>query len=345
LQQRRDMRRLSYLLLLLAGCDIPTELPKWNPTFAVPLEGTSFSVAQLLPSSIALAGGNPQFALSVAPVNAVFTLAQLCSACAGAVGQSLPKPAFVGTARVPVPLPADVDEASVSSGNVAFTVRNGFSFDPLRPSASARGTLTINVRRANGALLGSRSISGIDRALSPGSTLSDEVSFAGIADSLIVEVVLDSPAGDATPFNAADALTITVAPTAVILSSARLLIAGRQISAPQIQLNLTGIDAFVIRRVRGGKLVLSIENGFGASGSVTLGIAGGLTPITKTIALSAADTTVEVPLTESELEGTLGRAVVVSISGTVGANGAVQLTPTSAFTVQPLLMLELGPDQ
>jgi hypothetical protein len=59
--------------------------------------------------------------------------------------------------------------------------------------------------------------------------------------------------------------------------------------------------------------------------------------------LPAGATSAEVLLTGEELRWILGQSVSVAISGGV-TSSAARLTPSSMFTVQPLLVLELGVD-
>jgi hypothetical protein len=129
----------------------------------------------------------------------------------------------------------------------------------------------------------------------------------------------------------------------LLLSAAQLRVQNRQISAQPVQLDLAGIDDFVVDRVRGGKLVLETTNGFGVGGAMTLVVASGSTQITKQVDVPATDATVEVPFTEAELESMLGHVVVLSFSGLVSSAGAVTVTPASSFSVTSLLVVELGP--
>ena len=327
-------------LLALVACDIPTELPKWNPEYALPLPGSSISVAQLLPSNVTIVDGST-FGLSVAPVTFGRSLAQMCPPCVAFDGEIVPKPAFTTSFSATFSLPPDVLGATLVSGWLRFAASNGFSFDPLRPGPGASGSMTVRLL-ADAQAIGSLTITGVQRAWPPGNVLIDSVAVAGAGSRFAVEVIIDSPAGDPVRINSAASIDVTAAPTQLLLSSAQLRVQDRQVAGQPVQLNLTGIDSYIIDQVQGGKLVLTLSNGFGVGGALTLTVTGSLTPISKQVAIPANDATVEVTFTEAELESMLGREVTVSFSGSVSSASAVTITPAAMFELAVLLVLELG---
>ncbi len=337
------MKRVWYFAVALAACDIPTELPKWNPTFAVALEGTSIPVTQLLPSSVAVAD-NTHFVLALGPVTFSRTLGQLCSACNAVNGQTVPKPQFSAAFSESIALPADIAGVTISSGWIRFSVAHTLAFDPLRPGGGATGNLIVSVRTPEGVLLGSQTISGSQRSFPPGSALTDSIAVSGTTDSFLAGVILNSPAGAPARIDTAAGFTITTTPARLLLTDVQLRVVGRQITGQQLQVNLSGIDQFIINRVRGGRLVLSITNGFNAAGTMMLNISGGGMQISKSVTFPAGGGKVEIPFAESELESMLGNALVVSFSGVVSSDATVTLTPASAFALTAMLVLELGPD-
>lgn len=328
---------------LFAACDIPTELPKWNPEYAIELEGTTISVAQLLPASVTLANNNSAFSVAFQPVTFSRTLAQLCPACGPLHGQVVPKPAFNGSLSTTLPLPADVEAAVLQSGAIRFDASHNFSFDPLRPGLGNTGSFTITARSGN-AILGSKVITGAERAFPPGITLTESLTLSSGTVGGPVEVLMEisSPAGGPTLINTQAALTVTATPRGVLASSAQIRVSNRPVSGQAVQINLTGIDQFIIDRVRGGKLVLRIANSFGVTGTLNLAITGGNNPILKSLELAAGTTSVDVPFTEAELRSILGRSIIVSLTGSVSATAGANLTPASAFSISPLLVLQLG---
>ena len=342
------MRAIVVLVLAmrLAACDFPTDLPKVNPTFAVNLPTTRISVAQLLPAGITISDNF--FALSLAPVTFSRTLGELCPQCASANGQTAPKPAFVGTFSANVQLPNDVVEVFVGSGWLRFNATHAFSFDPIRPAPGVNGTISFRVLGVTGSqttpvVLGSQVISGAERSFPPGSTLTDSIAIQGLTGAPItIEVEVNSPAGGTTQINTASRITVTAAPQSLLLSSGSVRVQNRQISAQHIQINLTGIDQFLINRVRGGRLILAVDNPFNVSGPLTLTLSGGLAPVTKTVQLQPGNSTIEVLLTERDLESVLGHAVVLSVTGPISASGSVVITPSSELVLTSRLVLEIG---
>lgn len=345
------MRRFTASTFLLAAlatsaCDIPTGLPKWDTTFVVQAEGTSVSIAQFLPSSITLTNNNSAFALSLGSSTFGQTLGALCPPCAAFNGQTVPKPAFTGTFGTSISLPADVASASLASGTVQLSIQNNFSFDPIRPSATARGSLTATVRSGT-TTLGTVTLNGTTNALPPGSTtqLTVPLNPGTVSGPLDVTVTLDSPAGDPVVVNTNALFNITATPTNILLSSAQVRVQNRQINAAQVTLNVGNIDQFIVDHVKSGALVLTINNPFNVTGAMTMTIVTGSTTITKTVNIAAGQTTVEVPFTQSELQSILGQSnVTLRLSGPVSSNGNVTVTPTQSLSFTALLRLIIGPE-
>ena len=336
-------RSFPFLLLMLAtACDIPTELPRWNPTFAVPLEPISIPLAQLLPAGVALTPAGSAFVVSLPPVNIRARLVELCGACGTLDGQIVSKPAFTGSSTARIPMPRDVISGTFTGGVVQFTITNGWTFDPLRPGGGQLGTMILRPA-AQPIEGGSAVVSGQTRAFPPGATLTESVPIApATLESLPLEVHLASPAGDPVLIDGQSALTMTIAPLDLIASSVRVQVGARQLTSPQVPIDLTGVDDVVVRRVNGGMLRLTIANGFDVAGNMTLTLAGGLMPVVKTFTLQAGETAGEVMLTEAELKSILGQSVVASLTGLMTTNGAVRLTPASVFSIEWLLVLEMG---
>jgi hypothetical protein len=132
---RRALRALP-ALVLLAGCEIPTDAPIWDMTWNVPAKSTDISVNRLLPAGVT-AGANNTFQTTVAPVTITRVLSQDCAACVAANGQNVPKPAFTGAGTGSATLPSSVASAALAAGNaLAVNIAHNYTFDPLRPSWS-----------------------------------------------------------------------------------------------------------------------------------------------------------------------------------------------------------------
>lgn len=341
------MNRLSVAIvaLFVIACDVPTQLPKWDTTFVVQAEGTTLSVGQILPPSVTLTNNNTAFTLSLTPTNFSTSLGSLCQICAPLNGQTAPKPAFTGSFSSTIALPADVTSAALASGTINISIRNGFSFDPLRPSATARGSLAITIR-SNNATVGTTTVSGTTTAFPAGTTLNLTVPLIPqtVAGSLDVTVTVDSPTGDPASINTAAQLTATATPTGLIVTSAQVKVTNQRVNAAQQQLNLASIDQFVTDHVKSGALLLTINNPFNVTGTLTLTLTGGTRTITKQIAVGAGQTNVEVTFDQSELQAILGRNVTMAISGLVSSAGNITVTPGQTLSVTSKLKLVLGPE-
>lgn len=339
------MRFVSVVALLITACDLPTELPRWNATFAVPLEGISIPLTQMLPGGVDVSPDGTAFVISGGSYAAEYYLTNICAPCRPLEGQLVPKPAFQGGIGYPIPLPAGLDSASVVSGSIAFSVANGWAFDPLRPAAGQTGAITVDVGSRDLESRGFTAFVGSTHSFPPGSTMPGALTFGGTPVQMpFVHVRFNSPAGDPVRIDGQSKLTFVLTSARLVATDVSVTIGQRQITGRSVQLDLTGIDDFIIRRTRGGRLVLAIDNEFAVRGTMTVAIGGGSTSVTKTFTMAADDATSEVPLTEAELEAMLGRSVTLTLTGLVGTAGPAVLTPASTFTVAPLLVLELGPD-
>src|SRR5690349_12604855 len=78
-----------------AGCEFPTEAPIFESRFVLPVENTTLSVSELLPTS--LTNNGTAFGLALDPASISRTLGQLCPACVPFNGQSVPYPGFTGS--------------------------------------------------------------------------------------------------------------------------------------------------------------------------------------------------------------------------------------------------------
>jgi hypothetical protein len=349
----RNAARLALLLLAgLAACDVPTKLPTWDQTWLIPGDSTRVAVSELLPKSgeltVSTAGGQPVFALSIATPAAISrSLGQVCSACAAANGTTVPKPAFSINDSTGVALPSDLVAATIVSGGLSYTITNGFSFDPIRPSAAGAPYGHFVVRVTNGTtLVAIDSVNGADLAIGKNGAvlqralpLNVGAGSLGISGSspLEVSVTLDSPAGDPTTINSSQSFSISIQPAPIALSQAQVTLANQQISAAQTSVDLTSVsDDALINRVQAGTLHLTISSPFGVQGTLTATFSTpGASPIVKTIPLTtAAQQTPDVSLTATELRALLGHSATLTVSGTVSSpSGTVTLTPTQALNV------------
>jgi hypothetical protein len=349
------------LLAAVGACELPTRLPQWNQNWIIPGDSTTISVSQLLPSSgeltLSTFGNQPVFALSVAaPGNYSQSLGQICSPCAAANGTTVPKPAFSLTDSVSTSLPSDVVAATVVSGTMSYTVTNGFSFDPIRPSAAGAPYGWFVVRVMNGmTVVAVDSIDGSAMAMGKnGATLSRSVPVALTGGTLALDgtaplrvyLTLNSPQGDPVTIDSNQSISLSFQPTPVSLSQAQVQIGTQSVSASQANIDLTGLsDQALINRVQGGTVHLVIASPFGVQGTLIARFsAAGVAPITKTLPLTtAAQQTQDVTLTASELRSLLGSSVTLDVSGSVNSpSGTVTLTPTQALQVNSTFQIILS---
>ena len=333
-------------LVLLAGltaCDIPTGLPRWETTWITPGQEIRVSVAELLPAGLAVNGDTSAILIQIDTVTGGFQLSDFCPACPPAV-VAVPKPAFTGTETVDVPLPGPVGTATTSGGIVIVELENGFDFDPIRPSASARGSITLELR-SGATLIGSLVIDGTQRALPPGATLRDTLNIVDgtIGDLLTMEVEIVSPAGDNTTMSPNDAFTVDVWSPGIEVSEATITLTAQSIEGVEAELDLTDVD--LGDRLKEGAVILEITNPFGVAGTLTLTVdpADGA-PIVKPVPLSAAATSqVVVSFTEAEMETLVGQSSEMTITGAVnGGNVTVRPDMEMALDARLRVTVEVG---
>lgn len=334
MMSRLFSRALLFASLCNAACDIPTAPPKWDTTFVVQGEGTTLSVAQLLPASVTLA--NNAFTLALSPSTFGENLGALCAACSALNGTTAPKPAFTGNMSTTIGLPADVVSAVLTTGTVNLNIANGLSFDPVRPSASATGSIVITITSGS-STLGATTIT---TPIPAGATQASVPVAGTISGPLNVAVVVNSPAGDATQINIASRLAVTATPMNLRVSSASVRVQNRNVNAAQVSLDVGNIDDFVIDNLKEGAFILTVNNPFNVTGNLTLTVLAVPTVITKQLALAAGTSTAEVVFSRNELRQILGKSgVTMRIAGPVTSANNVTVTPTQVLSVSSKLKL------
>ncbi len=349
------------LLSVVSACEVPTKLPIWDQTWVIPGDSTRVSVSELLPKTgeltVSTLGGQPVFALSIAAPAAVSrSLGQVCNPCAAANGTTVPKPAFSISDSTPVTLPTDLVAATIVSGGFTYTITNNFSFDPIRPSAAGAPYGYFVIRVMNGTtLVALDSVDGSTVAIGKnGATLQRPLPLnvsggLSITSSKPVEVylTLNSPQGDPVTINTSQSFSVAIQPAPIALSQAQVQVSNQTINAAQTSVDLSSVsDQSLINRVQGGTLHLNIASPFGVQGTLTatFAIPGSATAIVKSIPLTtAANQTVDVPLTAAELKSLFGHDATLSVSGSVSSpTGSVTLTPTQALQVTSTFQIILS---
>ncbi len=345
------LRRAPVPLLLLAlagGCDFPTSLPRWDTQWLVPVRSTSVTVGQLLPAGVSTSPDGSAFLVTMAPLTISRSLGELCSACTVLNGATVPKPAFTATVSDTLRLPSDVAGATLDVGTMPATISNGLGFDPIRPSATARGTVQLTLPSGL-YTAGGLTLDGATDSLPAFSTSTRAISLAGgvaISGKIAAVLAVNSPAGGTVRIDTNQRFGVTMSPQAVRVLSVNVLVNGKSVSIQPVELNVGDIDQSLVERVRGGALVLHLVNTFNVTGTLTMTITGPGVTIRKPVQLGTGVTTQRVPLTEQELQSILGRSgVSLTASGAVNATQPVVLTPKSSVQVTAQLELTLGSNQ
>jgi hypothetical protein len=336
------------VLAAMAACDVPTSAPEWDQTWVVPGQDMSLSVAELLPSGISLASDSSAFVVNINGMSDSFTLGEFCSACVFLNGLLVPKPAFDTTLTTTELVSSDLVSATTEAGQVSFTIRHTFSFDPLRPSASNpsnTGFMTLVVRSA-GRVVAYDSVDGADAdgAFPPDTprNITVPVTAGPLNDTLFIEFRLDSPAGDPTIIDTSQGLYITLNPGTLNISQADVKVSDMAVQGTPSSIDLSGIPDFVINHVESGAIRFNIDNPFDVSGtfSFTLTPPNGA-PVVKSLNITPGTTTPRVDLTGSELRSLLGQDnIVLTTSGVVnGTSGSVSISPRQVATLKTDLEL------
>ena len=337
-------------ILLVAGllwaCDLPTEAPKLEQKWFVPLAGTSVQVGELLPADVGFNQDSSAFTVSIEAIAFQDSLGALCPGCAGLDGLTVPKPAFVGEFSEDVSLPGDVESVQVAQGTVVVEAVNQFSFDTLRPPGGDRGVFTLAIRDGgpSGPILDQVIVDGEDTAFGPGTTLTRELEYSGPVSSVIsVTVTVDSPAGGPEPgnwvqINLDDQVRVTATPEDVEAESAVVDVGGTVFDFGTTELDVEDVSQEIVDHVVSGSFVMDIVNPWSVGGTLNLSIVGPTLsePIVLIASVPPSPTaTVEVEFTREELQAFLGQPNVVVIGqGTVNQSaGAVTLTPDQTMTV------------
>jgi len=331
-------------LALLAACDIPTAAPIYDTLWETPGRSASISVNTILPSGVQVSQDNSAFQVSVSPSSATVTrsLGQDCSLCNALNGLTAPKPAFSGGGSANIALPASVTSATLVRDTITVSISNGFTFDPIRPSASARGYLVITVR--NGAtVIGRDSVDGANAAMPSGGTLTRKIPLSGTivgASGIQVATSLNSPAGDPAMIDMTRSISVTGSVGSFFVSAVQLNVANQNVSSAPTDLDLASVDSSITKRVGDGTLLLNVNNPFNVTGNLTVNFAGASMPIQKSVALVGGTSAPSVTFTKAELMAMFGRSVAITFAGNVNGS-AVTVAPGQVVSVTSRLRVAL----
>ncbi len=321
-----------------AGCDIPTEAPIFEQRWILPVDNTTISVSELLPSGVTVDGND--FAVSVDAFSTSRSLGDLCPSCAPLQGLLAPSPAFTGTLTMDQSLPADIAAATIASASAEIAIHNGFSFDPIAGGGSVTATLTDG---QGGAEIGEVTFSA---GLPPGQTTTQTLTVApgAIGSNLFVTAVITSPGGQVTTIDNEERLTITATPGTVLASAATVDVASRSVTIDPVDLDVEDIDETITDRIESGSIVLTIANPFGVSVGAQLDIDYPGGTIAKQLSIgSSATSTATLSYSGAELRTFLGKSGVrLTGTGTVSSSsGAITVTPGQQVVIDAKIDITL----
>ncbi len=354
----KSLEKTGGMIILLAvvgaiwACDIPTDVPKLEQEWILPISQTSVEVWELLPDDVGFTEDSSAFTVQMDPIFFEETLGNLCAACAVLDGLTVPKPGFVGDFHESVSLPDDVESVQVREGRVSVDAVNRFGFDPLRPPGGETGTFTLALHDGGpeGPVLDEVVIDGDGTSFGPGTTLTRELEYSGpVGSSISVTVSINSPAGGAEPGNwvpigTNDAIQVSATPGVLEAASADITVAGEAFDVVETSLNLEGVSKGMVDRIVAGSLLLEIANPWSVGAILNLTIDGSTmdTPVILIAQVPATPiSTVAVEFSLAELQAFLGEPnVILTGQGTIDQNaGSVTLAPEQTMIINAKLDL------
>jgi len=329
--------RAALPAVLLAACELPTDIPNWEQRWIVAGDSTAMSVDRLLPSSVTPTADRSAFAVNVDGVDFRQSLGAMCAGCRPLQGAVAPKPAFDFRFADSVRLPDQVAAVTLVAGGVEVRLSHSFSFDPLRPSATARGRLIASLLHG-GSTLASVTIRGEDESFPPNTPKIRTLALpsgTSIAGPIRVEVSIESPAGDPARIDTAAVLDVRAAPRDIRVSEARVRVQDKRVDVDAVQVDLQDVEPTIRNRVEGGAFVFELANPFPITGTLELRIQAGGRLITKSLSVSPGPSTQRVSFSRDELRAMFGNRNLMSASGPVSAaGGVVAVRPNQILVVK-----------
>jgi hypothetical protein len=231
-------------------------------------------------------------------------------------------------------LPESIASATLLRDTLTVTINNDFNFDPLRPSATARGYLVIRVASGSAAI-GRDSVDGSTTGLPTGGSLTRRIPLSGTvsgADGIQISTTLDSPLGDPVRIDETRTISVSGSTGPLYVSSAGVRLSNQAVTSSATHLDLTDVDKTITDHLESGEVLLDINNPFAVNGTLTVTLATSVTTIVKTAPLVAGASTQRIALSGDELRSLFGADVQISISGTVNGSN-VTVTPGQTVSV------------
>jgi hypothetical protein len=330
--------RLVWAVVLLAACDFPTEVPRWEQTWVLPAEAVSIEVADVLPAGIGVTADRSAFVATSTGIDLSTTLGELCPECAPADGMVAPKPAFTATLPGTASLPGDLLAADLAGGTMSVALEHTFSFDPIRPAGPGGQTGYLVLTLTSGGNVVARdSVSGNDRAFPANSPLAVNIPVAHttVAGDLAFEVRIHSPAGPPTLIRASDRLTVNVAPTELRIARATVRATGLEVAPTRESMDFD-MDTTMLDRIQRGAIRFHVQNPWELSGSLGIRFEFSGRSIERVVPVQPGSFQHRLEFTGQELRDILGAPAVDLVTwGTVSATGgAVTLRPDQVLVLE-----------
>lgn len=349
----------------VAACDVyaiaTDPFPGLVQTWSLSAPETRISVASLLPTGVAIYStptSNPPdsiaFSVNMPAINYDRPLAPNCPACVAINGTFAPKPAFsIGPGNGSAAgLPEGVDSASVIGATVTYTITNGFSFDPIRvnPSnlANPQGRLDILIRSGS-VVLARDSLKGQTSTLPPGAVVTRTINVLSgkVGDSITVELLVDSPAGESVNMDVNRSITANASITDLRVADVKIDVQNAVLNSgvPE-EIDLGELDSSFTARAIGGGVELTVTNPFAVTGS--LDVVFTTTPgpnVTESATLAAVTTpqVVSVALDSTEMSRVLNSspAATMSMTGSVSAPAPITVTPRQVISMSNRVIMKI----
>lgn len=345
----RRVLALCLVAITLGACGLlPSEPPHFEETYVVQAASLNLSAVDLAPAEVGVNADSSAFEIVSDSTTFQATLGQMCGGCGALNGTTAAKPAFTATFSSTIPVSASLIAASVVSGTIDFYIGHNLSFDPIRPSATNRGTIVLTVKRGT-ATIATTTINGTTTAFPTGSILAFAVpvSAFNLNGPLTVDVTLTSPAGDPVLINTSQIVVAQAGPVRASISQVTVNVASQSF-ADTVPLDLTETKLNLGQKLEGGAFRFNFTNPFAVGGSFSLKVLDAGTNaviLDKAVTLAQSATSANrLALTKAEITSLLGKPLTVIINGTFSApGGQLVLTPKQVANFTTLLEIIVRP--
>lgn len=266
---------LPILLAPVAGCDIPTELPRLHTEWEVPVVDSTVSTQALLPSHVrATAQG---FVIDSFTVSNDVRLRDVCELCTCFEGPIPPLTLVAPDWRVQ--LPPLVLGTDIESGRARLVLHNEMAFDLLDDGRGHRGFLQVElVDVIRDEVLERRRL---EEPFPPGDSLAVDFDLGGLklTRNLVARVSGETPGTecDVTPLDPDDGFRAEVEIRDVVASSAEIILTDASLRLPSRSLDLPD---FVFERLQeeGAEVQLQVDLSSSVPTEVELGLSAASGP-------------------------------------------------------------------